>query len=130
MKTTDLDELKTTPKVKNYDLKVLKAKSNSILPLAMKAMEDFMLSDKESLKDKASMGFKIVNQHIVLLDKEEKLEFIKLNKSNLVLKNNMLLQKSLADDGSDYKKMVNIEPKMDLDIYGDFGEIDFSKPIS
>lgn len=122
MKTTDLDELKTTPKVKNYDLKVLKAKSNAILPLAMKAMEDFMLSEKETLKDKASMGFKIINQHIVLLDKEEKLEFIKLNKSNLVLKNNMLLQKSLADDGSDYKKAIVTDESPELDLGWNFIE--------
>lgn len=122
MKTTDLDELKTTPKVKNYDLKVLKAKSNAILPLAMKAMEDFMLSEKETLKDKAAMGFKIINQHIVLLDKEEKLEFIKLNKSNLVLKNNMLLQKSLADDGSDYKKAIVTDESPELDLGWNFIE--------
>ena len=113
----DLDKLPKPRNSKDYDLKTLKAKSNSLVAKAMEAMEVFMDSDA-SAKDKAQMGFKIMQNHIVILDKVEKLEFVKLHKSNLVLKNNMMLQKSLNDDGSEYKKLVDtdkdVEANFDL----------------
>ena len=114
---SDLDKIKTVNKTKNYDLKVLKAKSNALVAKAIETLEAFMDDEDISLKDKATMGFKIVQNHIVILDKEEKLEFIKLNKQNAVLRNNMLLAKSLNDDGSEYKALVekdNLEPSLDL----------------
>ena len=115
-----LDRIKTQDKTKNYDIKSLKAKSNTMVAKALEAMEKYMDDENTPLKDKAQMGFKIVQNHIVLLDKEEKLEFIKLNKSNLVLRNNKLLQESLLDtEGKEYKKMVetDIEPKLDLGLH-------------
>ena len=132
--TNKLDQLDRLPKPRNskdYDLKTLKAKSNSLVAKALEAMEVFMDSDA-SAKDKAQMGFKIMQNHIVILDKVEKLEFVKLHKSNLVLKNNMMLQKSLNDDGSEYKKLVDTDfkPEVDLDIYGTFGEVDLNQALS
>lgn len=112
----DLDKIKTVTKTKNYDLKVLKAKSNALVAKAMETLEEFMDDKDISLKDKATMGFKIVQNHIVILDKEEKLEFIKLNKQNAVLRNNMLLAKSLNDDGSEYKALVEADDMPSLDM--------------
>lgn len=114
---SELDRLKDSSRVKDYDLKTLKAKSNKMVALALQAMEEFMEDPSVSVKDKAQMGMKIVTNHIVILDKVEKLEFVKLNKNNLVLKNNKLLKESLEDEsGEGYKKLVNQdnEPSLDL----------------
>ena len=84
-----------------------------------------------SLKDKAQMGFKILTQHITILDRVERVEFMKLNKANLVLKNNMLLQKTLSGDDSEYKKVVadnndvsdNLDMGWDLIANGDTSQL-------
>lgn len=120
---SELDKLKDSSRIKDYDLKTLKAKSNKMVALALEAIEQYMSDPEVPVKDKAQMGMKVVTNHIVILDKVEKLEFVKLNKNNLVLKNNKLLKESLEDDGSEYKKLVDTEPKVDLDIYGDFGKL-------
>ena len=120
---SELDKLKDSGRIKDYDLKTLKAKSNKMVALALEAIEQYMSDPEVPVKDKAQMGMKVVTNHIVILDKVEKLEFVKLNKNNLVLKNNKLLKESLEDDGSEYKKLVDTEPKVDLDIYGDFGKL-------
>lgn len=112
----ELDKIKTTNKPKNYDLRVLKSKSNALVAKALETLEEFMDDKDISLKDKATMGFKIVQNHIVILDKEEKLEFIKLNKQNAVLRNNLLLSRSLADDGSEYKALVEKDELPTLDM--------------
>ena len=113
---SELDKLKDSGRIKDYDLKTLKAKSNKMVALALEAIEQYMSDPTVPVKDKAQMGMKVVTNHIVILDKVEKLEFVKLNKNNLVLKNNKLLKESLEDDGSEYKKMVNMdnEPSLDL----------------
>ena len=113
---SELDRLKDSGRIKDYDLKTLKAKSNKMVALALEAIEQYMSDPEVPVKDKAQMGMKVVTNHIVILDKVEKLEFVKLNKNNLVLKNNKLLKESLEDDGSEYKKMVNTdnEPSLDL----------------
>lgn len=113
---SELDKLKDSGRIKDYDLKTLKAKSNKMVALALEAIEHYMSDPEVPVKDKAQMGMKVVTNHIVILDKVEKLEFVKLNKNNLVLKNNKLLKESLEDDGSEYKKMVNTdnEPSLDL----------------
>lgn len=113
---SELDKLKDSSRIKDYDLKTLKAKSNKMVALALEAIEQYMSDPEVPVKDKAQMGMKVVTNHIVILDKVEKLEFVKLNKNNLVLKNNKLLKESLEDDGSEYKKMVNTdnEPSLDL----------------
>ena len=113
---SELDKLKDSGRIKDYDLKTLKAKSNKMVALALEAIEQYMSDPEVPVKDKAQMGMKVVTNHIVILDKVEKLEFVKLNKNNLVLKNNKLLKESLEDDGSEYKKMVNMdnEPSLDL----------------
>ena len=113
---SELDKLKDSGRIKDYDLKTLKAKSNKMVALALEAIEQYMSDPEVPVKDKAQMGMKVVTNHIVILDKVEKLEFVKLNKNNLVLKNNKLLKESLEDDGSEYKKMVNTdnEPSLDL----------------
>lgn len=112
----ELDKIKTTNKPKNYDLRVLKSKSNALVAKALETLEEFMDDKDISLKDKATMGFKIVQNHIVILDKEEKLEFIKLNKQNAVLRNNLLLSRSLADDGSEYKALTESDELPTLDM--------------
>ena len=116
---SDLDKLKGAKTTKDYDLKTLKANSNSLVAKAMEAMTLFMDDPQQSTKDKAAMGFKIVQNHIVILDKVEKIEFVKLQKSNLVLQNNKLLKQSLEDNsGGDYKKLVEqAEPKLDLGLH-------------
>lgn len=113
---SDLDKLKGGKPVKDYDLKTLKAKSNNLVALALAEMEKYMNSTEIPNKDKAAMGFKILQNHIVILDKVEKLEFLRLNKSNLVLKNNFLLRRSLEDGDDGYKKLTedDIEPSLDL----------------
>lgn len=121
---SELDKLKDSGRIKDYDLKTLKAKSNKMVALALEAIEQYMSDPEVPVKDKAQMGMKVVTNHIVILDKVEKLEFVKLNKNNLVLKNNKLLKETLEDDsGEGYKKLVDTEPKVDLDIYGDFGKL-------
>ena len=113
---SDLDKLKTNKPVKDYDLKTLKANSNTLVAKAMEAMNKFMDDPEQSNKDKAAMGFKIIQNHIIVLDKNEKIDFLKLQKSNMVLQNNKLLKQSLEDNsGGDYKKLVEqAEPKLDM----------------
>lgn len=113
---SELDKLKDSGRIKDYDLKTLKAKSNKMVALALEAIEQYMSDPEVPVKDKAQMGMKVVTNHIVILDKVEKLEFVKLNKNNLVLKNNKLLKESLEDDGSEYKKMVSVEPEQKFDL--------------
>ena len=117
---SELDKLKDSGRIKDYDLKTLKAKSNKMVALALEAIEQYMSDPEVPVKDKAQMGMKVVTNHIVILDKVEKLEFVKLNKNNLVLKNNKLLKESLEDDGSEYKKMVNVEPETKIDLGWEF----------
>lgn len=117
---SELDKLKDTGRIKDYDLKTLKAKSNKMVALALQAIEQYMSDPEVPVKDKAQMGMKVVTNHIVILDKVEKLEFVKLNKNNLVLKNNKLLKESLEDDGSEYKKLVSVEPETKIDLGWDF----------
>ena len=106
---SDLDKLKGAKTTKDYDLKTLKANSNTLVAKAMEAMNKFMDDPEQSNKDKAAMGFKIIQNHIIVLDKNEKIEFLKLQKSNMVLQNNKLLKQSLEDNsGGDYKKLVDI----------------------
>ena len=110
-----LDKLPTQiPKVKEYDLKTVKARSNALVEKSLQVLEEFLNSDA-SLKDKASIGFKVLNQHIVILDKVEKLEFMKIHKRNLVLKNNILVSKALEDNDPDnaYKKVEAIAQEDD-----------------
>lgn len=113
---SDLDKLKGAKTTKDYDLKTLKANSNTLVAKAMEAMNKFMDDPEQSNKDKAAMGFKIIQNHIIVLDKNEKIEFLKLQKSNMVLQNNKLLKQSLEDNsGGDYKKLVEqAEPKLDM----------------
>lgn len=117
---SELDKLKDSGRIKDYDLKTLKAKSNKMVALALEAIEQYMSDPEVPVKDKAQMGMKVVTNHIVILDKVEKLEFVKLNKNNLVLKNNKLLKESLEDDGSEYKKMVSVEPETKIDLGWEF----------
>ena len=118
---SELDKLKDTSRIKDYDLKTLKAKSNKMVALALQAIEQYMSDPEVPVKDKAQMGMKVVTNHIVILDKVEKLEFVKLNKNNLVLKNNKLLKETLEDDsGEGYKKLVSVEPETKIDLGWDF----------
>ena len=88
---------------------------------SLEVLDQFMDSDA-SLKDKATLGFKVLTQHIVILDKVEKIEFMKLHKSNLVLKNNILVQKSLEDNDTDgaYKRAMQIDDEPSLDLGWNF----------
>lgn len=127
---SDLDKLKGSPKVKDYNIKALKAKSNSMVAKSLEVLEEYMESNAP-LKDKAQMGFKILTQHITILDREERVEFMKLTKANAVLKNNMLLQKTLTGDDSEYKKVVadnndvsdNLDMGWDLIANGDTSQL-------
>lgn len=116
-----LDKLPTATKTKDYDLKTLKAKSNALVAKSLEVLDQFMDSDAP-LKDKATLGFKVLTQHIVILDKVEKIEFMKLHKSNLVLKNNILVQKSLEDNDTDgaYKRAMQIDDEPSLDLGWNF----------
>lgn len=117
---SELDRLKDSGRIKDYDLKTLKAKSNKMVALALEAIEQYMSDPEVPVKDKAQMGMKVVTNHIVILDKVEKLEFVKLNKNNLVLKNNKLLKESLEDDGSEYKKLTSIDLEKENSFTTDF----------
>ena len=127
---SDLDKLKGSVKTKDYDIKTIKAKSNSLVAKSLEVLDEYMQSDA-SLKDKAQMGFKILTQHITILDRVERVEFMKLNKANLVLKNNMMLQRSLLGDDSEYKKVVteqtsssdNLDMGWDLIANGDTSQL-------
>lgn len=127
---SDLDKLKGSVKTKDYDIKTIKAKSNSLVAKSLEVLDEYMQSDA-SLKDKAQMGFKILTQHITILDRVERVEFMKLNKANLVLKNNMMLQRSLSGDDSEYKKVVveqtsasdNLDMGWDLIANGDTSQL-------
>ena len=127
---SDLDKLKTSPKTKDYDIKTIKAKSNALVAKSLEVLDQYMESNA-TLKDKAQMGFKILTQHITILDRVERVEFMKLNKANLVLKNNMMLQKSLTGDDSEYKKIVaeevgasdNLDMGWDLIANGDTSQL-------
>ena len=127
---SDLDKLKGSVKTKDYDIKTIKAKSNSLVAKSLEVLDEYMQSDV-SLKDKAQMGFKILTQHITILDRVERVEFMKLNKANLVLKNNMMLQRSLSGDDSEYKKVVveqtsasdNLDMGWDLIANGDTSQL-------
>lgn len=114
----ELDKIKSGQPVKDYSLKTLKAKSNPLVAKALAVMEQFMDDPSVNIKDKAAMGMNIVKTHIVILDKQEKVEFQKIHKQNAVLKNNQLIRQELeAEHGEGYKKMVDIEdesPVLDL----------------
>ena len=99
----------------------MKAKSNALVAKSLEVLDQFMDSDAP-LKDKATLGFKVLTQHIVILDKVEKIEFMKLHKSNLVLKNNILVQKSLEDNDTDgaYKRAMQIDDEPSLDLGWNF----------
>lgn len=129
----ELDKIKSGQPVKDYSLKTLKAKSNPLVAKALTWMDKFFDDPNISVKDKAAMGMNVVKTHIVILDKEEKADFQKIHKQNAVLKNNQLIRQELeAEHGEGYKKLTDAEENadMDLDIYGDFGAIDFSKPVN
>ena len=115
----ELDKIKSGQPVKDYSLKTLKAKSNPLVAKALAVMEQFMDDPSVNIKDKAAMGMNIVKTHIVILDKQEKVEFQKIHKQNAVLKNNQLIRQELeSEHGEGYKKLTDLEedesPALDM----------------
>lgn len=112
---SELDSLRTEPKVKDYTLKVLKAKSNTMLSKAFAAMESALEDPNISNKDKAMLGFKVIENHLKILTKEEQQDFMKINKTNKVLQNNKLIHDAAMNGEGNYHRFEEEkEPELDL----------------